>query len=273
MNGPTRNPAVPMGRNGRSPRLRSVRVGSSGRRCGRRVTSRSLAPTKSPTLTSIQMPTPITPIPPGRTPLGVRRIGRHWGRFAELWVPESLRDARVDPGRRGALILLLVAALAAVVTAVGVWRDRPEPRAVETSAIAALAEAPTSADERRGTRRWTAAAAGSTDSAATNAPGPSSSTATAPAEIVVSVTGLVGQPGLVTLPTGARVADAIAAAGGASGDADLTGVNLAARLADGDSVVVASAPAPAVSPPASPEEMEMPARQRMAGPPHRAWWI
>ena len=176
----------------------------------------------------------------GRTPFGVRRIGRHWGRFAELWVPESLRDARVDPGRRGALILLLVAALAAVVTAVGVWRDRPEPRAVETSAIAALAEAPPSAD----TGTADSAAAGSTDSAATNAPAPSSPTATAPAEIVVSVTGLVGQPGLVTLPTGARVADAIAAAGGASADADLTGVNLAARLADGDSVVVASAPAP-----------------------------
>jgi competence protein ComEA len=64
------------------------------------------------------------------------------------------------------------------------------------------------------------------------------------AEIVVSVTGLVTQPGLVTLPVGARVAEAIAAAGGASGDADLTGVNLAARLADGDSVVVGRGPAP-----------------------------
>ncbi|HEY4993776.1 MAG TPA: hypothetical protein VII33_17015, partial [Nakamurella sp.] len=68
-----------------------------------------------------------------------RRLGRRWGRFAELWVPEPLRDARVDPGRRGALILLLVAALAAVATAVGVWRDRPEPRPVETSTLSALA--------------------------------------------------------------------------------------------------------------------------------------
>ena len=68
-----------------------------------------------------------------------RRIGRHWGRFAELWVPEPLRDARVDPGRRGAIVLLLVATLAAVVTAFGVWRDRPEPRPVESSALAALA--------------------------------------------------------------------------------------------------------------------------------------
>ena len=64
-----------------------------------------------------------------------------------------------------------------------------------------------------------------------------------PDEIVVSVTGLVGQPGVVTLNAGARVADAIAAAGGAAAEADLTGMNLAARLADGDSVVVGAAPA------------------------------
>ena len=61
-------------------------------------------------------------------------------------------------------------------------------------------------------------------------------------EIVVSVTGLVDKPGIVTLPAGARVADAIAAAGGAVEGADLTGLNLAARLADGDSVVVGSSP-------------------------------
>ncbi len=177
-------------------------------------------------------------------PLGVRRIGRHWGRFAELWVPETLRDARVDPGRRGALILLLVAALAAAVTAAGVWRDRPEPRAVETSAIAALAGAPAPAET--GTAAGTAnTGAVGAEMSGTNAPGLASSTSiSAPSEIVVSVTGLVGRPGLVTLPAGARVADAIAAAGGASSDADLTGVNLAARLSDSDSVVVASTPAP-----------------------------
>ncbi|MEP6559673.1 MAG: helix-hairpin-helix domain-containing protein [Nakamurella sp.] len=61
-----------------------------------------------------------------------------------------------------------------------------------------------------------------------------------PAELVVSVTGLVAKPGLVTLPAGARVADAIAAAGGIGPEADLTGMNLAARLSDGDSVVIGS---------------------------------
>ncbi len=62
-----------------------------------------------------------------------------------------------------------------------------------------------------------------------------------PTEIYVSVTGLVRLPGLVRLHSGARVADAVAAAGGPDSTGDLTGLNLAARLADGDSVVVGAA--------------------------------
>ena len=65
-----------------------------------------------------------------------RLTGGPWGRLAEKWVPESLRDARIDPGRRGALLLTVIAALAAVVAAVGVWRDRPEPRPVQPVALA-----------------------------------------------------------------------------------------------------------------------------------------
>ena len=40
------------------------------------------------------------------------RINGRWGRFAELWVPEPLRNSRVDPGRRGMIVLVLVAAVA-----------------------------------------------------------------------------------------------------------------------------------------------------------------
>jgi competence protein ComEA len=56
--------------------------------------------------------------------------------------------------------------------------------------------------------------------------------------IVVSVTGLVRHPGVVRLAFGARVADAIKAAGGVVGDGDITGMNLATKLTDGASVVV-----------------------------------
>ncbi|MFF0529690.1 ComEA family DNA-binding protein [Nocardia amikacinitolerans] len=66
-----------------------------------------------------------------------------------------------------------------------------------------------------------------------------------PAELVVSVVGLVQRGGLVRLPDGARVADALAAAGGARDGADLTGINLAQRVQDGDQILVgATAPAP-----------------------------
>lgn len=55
--------------------------------------------------------------------------------------------------------------------------------------------------------------------------------------IVVSVIGHVSRPGLVTLPSGARVADALAAAG-ALPDAELTTLNLAQVLEDGVQIVV-----------------------------------
>jgi competence protein ComEA len=56
--------------------------------------------------------------------------------------------------------------------------------------------------------------------------------------VVIHVAGAVGRPGLVTLPTSARVADAITAAGGPASDADLDVLNLAAPVADGSRVYV-----------------------------------
>lgn len=178
-------------------------------------------------------------------------------RLVQTWVPEPLRDARVDPGRRGALVLLLVAALAAVATAVGVWRDRPVPRPVQPVAMAPVSDSvpagdtPPGAPGRRGTGTGSSASPGvlGTEPAARGAPAgggtgaqpPPAPSSAAPAELAVSVTGLVKRPGLVRVPAGSRVADAIAAAGGVTDTADITGLNLAAVLTDGDSVVVGGA--------------------------------
>ncbi len=57
-------------------------------------------------------------------------------------------------------------------------------------------------------------------------------------DVVVDVTGAVTRPGVYRLPAGARVTDAVGRAGGASGGALLEAINLAARLADGQQVVV-----------------------------------
>lgn len=57
-------------------------------------------------------------------------------------------------------------------------------------------------------------------------------------DLVVHVAGAVGDPGVYRMPAGARVADAVERAGGPSSGAAADGINLAARLADGQQVVV-----------------------------------
>jgi competence protein ComEA len=74
-------------------------------------------------------------------------------------------------------------------------------------------------------------------------------------DLVIDVEGAVARPGIVTLPAGARVADAIRAAGGYGGRADLAAaaatLNLAAALSDGQQVYVPrirDAVAPGIAP-------------------------
>ena len=68
----------------------------------------------------------------------------------------------------------------------------------------------------------------------------------APAEVVVHVVGAVHRPGLVRLPAGSRVSDAVAAAGGTTAAARAASVNLARVLVDGEQVVVQSRNGPPV---------------------------
>ncbi|MFI6443573.1 helix-hairpin-helix domain-containing protein [Kitasatospora sp. NPDC050543] len=65
----------------------------------------------------------------------------------------------------------------------------------------------------------------------------------ASAAVVVDIAGKVHAPGLRTLPTGSRVADALRLAGGPLPDADTKGLNLARVLTDGEQIVVGE-PAP-----------------------------
>ncbi|MFC5679296.1 ComEA family DNA-binding protein [Aeromicrobium endophyticum] len=73
------------------------------------------------------------------------------------------------------------------------------------------------------------------------------------APLIVDVVGKVRQPGIVTLPKGSRVYEAIQAAGGLKGRVDTTSLNMARELTDGEQVLVGLEPAdPAVSPGAAP---------------------
>ncbi|HEU5063245.1 MAG TPA: ComEA family DNA-binding protein [Solirubrobacterales bacterium] len=57
-------------------------------------------------------------------------------------------------------------------------------------------------------------------------------------DLVVHVAGAVRRPGVYRMPVGSRVDDAVSRAGGAAPRAELEAVNLAAKLADGQQVVV-----------------------------------
>lgn len=86
-----------------------------------------------------------------------------------------------------------------------------------------------------------AASGAATGAGTKGAAGTTGATAQATARVTVHIVGEVERPGVVTLPAGSRVDDALDEAGGATSEADLTGVNLARPLVDGEQVVV---PAP-----------------------------
>jgi competence protein ComEA len=161
---------------------------------------------------------PTVPIPVGTAPSP--GSGRRLAVLADRWLPAAWRGARLDPGRPGAVVLLLVAAVAAVLAAVGVWWEAP--RAEPVADLPALVSTTGRTPEQTG--------------------GPP---ATGPPEtLVVAVAGKVVRPGLVRVPPGARVADVLDAAGGALPGTDLVGLNLARKVSDGEQVAVGVPAAP-----------------------------
>ena len=72
--------------------------------------------------------------------------------------------------------------------------------------------------------------------------------------IVVHVVGQVRNPGLYTIPAGARVGQAVRAAGGFTAQADRAAVNLARVLDDGEQITIGSLPE-------SPQQLQKPAAQ------------
>lgn len=90
------------------------------------------------------------------------------------------------------------------------------------------------------------------------------STAT-PAAVAVYVSGAVGAPGVYELPSSARADDALAAAGGASPNADLERVNLAKRVSDGEHIRVPRQGEPAAPDSRTTSRLAPPAYARTGG--------
>lgn len=158
-------------------------------------------------------------------------------------------------GLRAAVVASVAVLLVAVVVAV-VATARPDDvitlaGASASSAASAASVGPSAASEPAD---GTTAATDSTpegDGGAGRPPGASAS-APAPGTVVVHVVGEVREPGLVTVPVGARVADALAAAGGTTRRADAAGLNLARAVVDGEQIRVPrpgeAVPAPGAAP-------------------------
>ncbi len=164
--------------------------------------------------------------PMGRWAAGVLAVRER----LPMWV--QLRCG-LEPKTLAALAVVLVAA--AVFAGIHFWSAGPEGvEAPDVVGEAAHPPGPVSDPDA--------------DMAATGRPEPSPGPAAVPGEggqIVVDVSGKVRNPGLQRLPSGARVDDALDAAGGARPGTDLAGLNRARVLMDGEQIVVGAPPAPA----------------------------
>jgi competence protein ComEA len=183
-------------------------------------------------------PAPSTRLPPAASPEGaplaslVPVPGRHASRRRWLAVvPETLRG-RVALGPPQVTVLALLIAVGLAATCWWLVRGSPSevvapaavtPGVATPSSPPLATPAPSAAPGARG-------AAGSSPPAAAGS-------------VTVDVAGRVRRPGIAVLDTGARVVDALRAAGGARAGVDLSGLNLARVLVDGEQILVGQ-PAP-----------------------------
>ena len=162
----------------------------------------------------------VEPVPVART---VPMPGRHASRRpSRLPVPPT----HLRLGLVHLAVVAVVVALGLAVTSWWVVRSEPVPLAAplapaasDTGPTGSLVDLPS---DPTGETPGGTGAAGEEDGAV----------------VVVDVAGRVRRPGVLELPVGSRVVDAIEAAGGARGGVDLSGLNLARVLVDGEQVLV-----------------------------------
>ena len=150
-------------------------------------------------------------------------------------------------GRQRVAVVLL--ALAALVVAGVVWvRATPNAGGGEETGVPGLTDRATG-QGAAGSGAGGGVGAGADQTLPRAAPDTSAGSPGQSGRLAVHVAGHVRRPGLVRLPAGSRVDDAIRAAGGVTSGADLDAVNLARKLIDGEQVLI---PGPGDPPPPLP---------------------
>lgn len=154
------------------------------------------------------------------TPPGIPRPGRHAARRARgnRLVDGSVLGGRVALGPAQLAVVAVLVAVGLAVTAWWVLRDDPG------SLVPAAPDTTTGVPLVQGSSPASAAATGG--------------------DLIVEVAGKVRRPGIVELPPGSRVVDAIEAAGGARRGVGTRSLNLARPLVDGEQILVGVRPVP-----------------------------
>ena len=160
--------------------------------------------------------------------------GRRAGATVGDLLPAPAQRLRAERGVSGQHVAVVALVLAALIAAGAWWvlAGRPGPPRTVAPEVVTSTGAP--------------AGAVPADDVAVNEPTTSADPATGAGEqgtVVVDVAGKVRSPGLVTLPAGSRVADALKSAGGVRDGVDLTTLNLARPLVDGEQILVGVQPA------------------------------
>lgn len=178
---------------------------------------------------------------PSPLPLPLQQPGRHSrSRSPSLldallgWVRRRLPTLAGAIGFRGPhlTVLLMIAALGLAATAWWTLRTQAAP----------LPVAHTSAPTASSTPTASMPAPSGVAEPATTSTAHARTTAGAPEVVVVDVTGKVRRPGVLTLPVGSRVIDALRRAGGARPGTRLASLNLARVLVDGEQILVGTGP-------------------------------
>lgn len=156
-----------------------------------------------------------------------QRLGGWLGGWLGDQVPETLRG-RVGLGPAPVVLVVALVALAMAATAFVVLRMGGDAEAIPDRPHLTTATSP-------GPLLPSASASSAAPGAGGSGEGGS---------VTVDVAGKVRRPGVTTLPAGSRVVDAVEKAGGPRGRVDLSGLNLARVLVDGEQILVGRPPRP-----------------------------